>query len=281
MFQFPGFAFYPYVFRIKYPLVDNQKSETIPAPRGTNMISKFQLSKVGFPIRKSAGQRLFAPHHSLSQRTTSFIASYRQGIHQMPLSRLIALISNAHLMFSFSHIPILAYRDLRDPEPRLADTALKRPEVIRNKPRRRRGCNRRSPLDIPSAAGQLALPNEDGCLRQTTGISLSQPLAYLLFTMSNNPPVRVRRAETGTLLHGTWSWLDPCGEPDTAAPTTSAPDTRRPDRWWSQTGSNRRPHACKARALPAELWPLSVSLVPEAARPAVRVHLPADPRANP
>src|ERR1700688_4306781 len=24
--------------------------------------------------------------------------------------------------------------------------------------------------------------------------------------------------------------------------------------WWSQTGSNRRPHACKARALPAELW---------------------------
>ena len=24
---------------------------------------------------------------------------------------------------------------------------------------------------------------------------------------------------------------------------------------WSQTGSNRRPHACKARALPTELWP--------------------------
>ena len=26
--------------------------------------------------------------------------------------------------------------------------------------------------------------------------------------------------------------------------------------WWSQSGSNRRPHACKARALPTELWPL-------------------------
>ncbi len=25
--------------------------------------------------------------------------------------------------------------------------------------------------------------------------------------------------------------------------------------WWSQTGSNRRPHACKACALPTELWP--------------------------
>ena len=27
--------------------------------------------------------------------------------------------------------------------------------------------------------------------------------------------------------------------------------------WWSQTGSNRRPPACKAGALPAELWPPS------------------------
>ena len=28
-----------------------------------------------------------------------------------------------------------------------------------------------------------------------------------------------------------------------------------PKRWWSKTGSNRRPHACKARALPTELLP--------------------------
>ena len=31
--------------------------------------------------------------------------------------------------------------------------------------------------------------------------------------------------------------------------------TFRVQTWWSQTGSNRRPHACKARALPTELWP--------------------------
>jgi hypothetical protein len=43
----------------------------------------------GFPIRKSADQRLLAPPHGLSQRATSFIASQCQGIHQMPLSRLI------------------------------------------------------------------------------------------------------------------------------------------------------------------------------------------------
>jgi hypothetical protein len=30
---------------------------------------------------------------------------------------------------------------------------------------------------------------------------------------------------------------------------------RQDRRWWSQTGSNRRPPACKAGALPAELWP--------------------------
>ena len=98
MFQFPGFASNPLCIQGLIPSFDNRKSEagnprvlpqSLPA-------SKFQLSKVGFPIRKSAGQRLFAPHHSLSQRTTSFIASYRQGIHQMPLGHLIALISNAH-----------------------------------------------------------------------------------------------------------------------------------------------------------------------------------------
>jgi hypothetical protein len=38
----------------------------------------------------------------------------------------------------------------------------------------------------------------------------------------------------------------------------TAPAARRAaSGWWSQTGSNRRPHACKARALPTELWPRS------------------------
>ena len=54
------------------------------------------VETVGCPIRKSMDQSLFAAPHGLSQRTTSFIASYRQGIHQMPLCHLIALIINAH-----------------------------------------------------------------------------------------------------------------------------------------------------------------------------------------
>ena len=31
-------------------------------------------------------------------------------------------------------------------------------------------------------------------------------------------------------------------------------------RWWSQSGSNRRPQACKASALPTELWPRKVRM---------------------
>ena len=41
--------------------------------------------RVGFPIRKFWDQRVLAPPPDFSQRATSFIASQRQGIHQMPL----------------------------------------------------------------------------------------------------------------------------------------------------------------------------------------------------
>ena len=103
MFQFPGFASNPLCIQGKdtfLVITGNPKPEGRCYSNPPD--SKFRLSKVGFPIRKSVGQRLFAPHHSLSQRTTSFIASYRQGIHQMLLGHLIALISNAHLMLDTS-----------------------------------------------------------------------------------------------------------------------------------------------------------------------------------
>ncbi len=59
---------------------------------------EFRLSKVGFPIRKSMDQSFFAAPHGLSQRSTSFIASQRQGIHRTPLRHLIALIINVHTL---------------------------------------------------------------------------------------------------------------------------------------------------------------------------------------
>ena len=47
------------------------------------------ICQVGSPIRRSWDQSLFSASPSLSQSITSFIASYCQGIHQTPFSRLI------------------------------------------------------------------------------------------------------------------------------------------------------------------------------------------------
>ena len=63
MFQFPGFASATYVFSCRYPI------------------------GVGCPIRISTDQRLLAAPRGFSQRATSFIASWCQGIHRMPFSR--------------------------------------------------------------------------------------------------------------------------------------------------------------------------------------------------
>src|ERR1700679_3081261 len=43
--------------------------------------------RVGCPIRISTDQRLLAAPRGFSQRATSFIASWCQGIHRMPFSR--------------------------------------------------------------------------------------------------------------------------------------------------------------------------------------------------
>ena len=94
----------PILFGSLIPSLDNWKSKTLRldlthyclTPR--YKILEFQLSKVGFPIRKSVDQSFFAAPHGLSQRSTSFIASQRQGIHRTPLRHLIALIINVHTL---------------------------------------------------------------------------------------------------------------------------------------------------------------------------------------
>ena len=48
---------------------------------------------MGCPIRTSTDQRLLAAPHGFSQRATSFIASWCQGIHRMPLLRSRSWIS--------------------------------------------------------------------------------------------------------------------------------------------------------------------------------------------
>ena len=45
----------------------------------------------GCPIRKSAGQWVFAPNRGLSQLVTSFLASESQGILHVPFSPFLSL----------------------------------------------------------------------------------------------------------------------------------------------------------------------------------------------
>ena len=63
-----------------------------------------QAFKVGFPIRTSKDQSLFAAPLSLSQRITSFFACACQGIHQLPLIHLIVLIANAHHLVDWNNL---------------------------------------------------------------------------------------------------------------------------------------------------------------------------------
>ena len=103
----------PILFGDFIPSLDNWKSKTSRLGLThccTNPkieILEFQLSKVGFPIRKSVDQSFFAAPHGLSQRSTSFIASQRQGIHRTPLRHLIALIINVHTLGRMlsAHLP--------------------------------------------------------------------------------------------------------------------------------------------------------------------------------
>jgi hypothetical protein len=67
----------------------------------------------------------------------------------------------------------------------------------------------------------------------------------LLFTMSDNPHDALSEQRMQSDVSRT-------NGSSIGLPSRSA---FRREGWWSLSGSNRRPHACKARALPAELRP--------------------------
>ena len=72
MFQFPGFASRTYVFSTRSPY------------------------RRGFPIRTSADQRSLASPRGFSQRATSFIASWCQGIHRTLFSHSTSPHTHPH-----------------------------------------------------------------------------------------------------------------------------------------------------------------------------------------
>ena len=173
-------------------------------------------------------QSSFAAPQGLSQRTTSFIASQRQGIHQMLLRHLIAL------MIHVRHLSMTACVAARAPSARGAQAIRKTCSRLSPGTFLLAKWTRRTALRGPCAGGQ----------RQCAGSSR----IHSLFTISNTRTpshkeqnVRVSFRPAGLSTNRTACLFD-------------VPDSR--PLWWSQTGSNRRPHACKARALPTELWPL-------------------------
>jgi hypothetical protein len=61
---------------------------SVPRVRLPHLWIQYRISlRRGFPIRTSADQRSLASPRGFSQRATSFIASWRQGIHRTPLTR--------------------------------------------------------------------------------------------------------------------------------------------------------------------------------------------------
>ena len=232
---------------------------------------------MGFPIRRFPDQSLFAAPRDLSQRTTSFIASQRQGIHRTPLRHLIALIAKArvsrapevrtrkagkseceHSDFRFQTSDFRSPRQFEktsfasnasgDPSGQALGSTTGCLPDDREQRTEDRLCPPvsvfRRPLTECASSSQCQISEdrrrtaEDGYPRR--------PRAGLPFT----PRRAVKRVRAKLICIGSF-------ETSRAALTPRPSSAVRPlsSEWWSQTGSNRRPHACKARALPTELWP--------------------------
>ena len=79
------------LFPVRSPLLGESLLFSLPGgtkmfqfPPLASLLGRDTAEAVGCPIRKSAGQGLFAPNRGLSQLITSFIASVSQGIRHAP-----------------------------------------------------------------------------------------------------------------------------------------------------------------------------------------------------
>ena len=196
--------------------------------------SDFCRLEVGFPIRKSADQSLFAAPHGLSQRTTSFIACAYQGIHRTPLRHLIALIINAR-----------PFRGRSGPrEERKGTSGPGLASRIRVRPHRRE-----RPCGLSAAPSSRRPSWKDQCHTRTArrrggqaSPAFARPLrdvrTTLLFTMSTSIPARRtrRRCQTLDVSRQAMAPQSPGAgpqtarvlvEPDGIEPTTSCLQSRR------------------------------------------------------
>jgi hypothetical protein len=196
------------------------------AVRPATHVLGIPLSKVGFPIRKSTDQSFFAAPRGLSQRSTSFIASQRQGIHQMPLSHLIALIINAHAP---RRCPTRSLHFLQ------TDTDLERPVCFTRSIQRH--CGQASPtIQLSDSKSQTSefLPISVPVCRSLNGDS-AHPVTHvtwsawinLLFTMSDNTRAAAEACDVRIHFSQRTRLQSRLVEPDGIEPTTSCLQSRR------------------------------------------------------
>ena len=196
---------------------------------------------MGFPIRKSTDQSLLAAPRGLSQRTTSFIACVRQGIHRMPLRHLITPIADARPCerpATMSKKPAIISEMSDMPPPSHAGTATDRTTLPLHdvkQPARHTGVPGKT---VPRAAPMQPAGRSGGARRDRTDDLLLAKQA--LSQLSYGPGIRVPRA--GRLRTGTG-----------VRPGPDRMLLRRRDestgRWWAWVDLNYRPHAYQACAL--------------------------------
>ena len=111
MFHFPAFASNPLCIQgSDIFIIANSNRQAafednaLPCRDAPSLPTDHCSLKMGFPIRISTDQSLFAAPRSFSQRTTSFIASQRQGIHRMLLRHLIVLMIDVREINSQGHM---------------------------------------------------------------------------------------------------------------------------------------------------------------------------------
>ncbi len=128
-------------------------------------------------------------------------------------------------------------------EPRFRNTN-KKTSLLRNRPN-----GMRSSLPTFARANPHSI-NARGIETRRRRRSCGRSGRSLLFTMSDNTQqpgsTRAQAVRNRLFLSGRMGCSDVSTNDSRASVITT---------WWSQTGSNRRPPACKAGALPTELWP--------------------------
>ncbi len=267
MFQFPRFAFGTYGFSSKY-LHGPSSIPALPRPSLAGRNRKGHgMAKVegGFPHSEIQGSK---PVRGSPRLIAAYHVLHRLSAPRHPPDTLMTLDHSHHRCPPGARTCASG----RDIDARHHNRDATGPPTGWTQDLCFQTCPRRGRSGSPSPRCTLRGPSHDGkgdaagsahavraasasCACLAAGPS---GRTHSLFTMSNNTlRPRPERCAGWTDQRRIPVFADGLSSLDVGGSGSfdrSAP-THRPRRWWSKTGSNRRPHACKARALPTELLP--------------------------